>query len=326
MDARAELRSDARVFAEDGVGRRKHPRRARRKVVEIPDRRTDDHELAGFGRSHSLPNSTVRVAGMRARPNPPESAGYHAEVRSLLACLAFALALAATAAVVDRIAATVNDVAIPESEVRKAMVVSALQPEPGESRDAFRGRVLDALIDQHLEYEDAQRFGSAPPDAAEIEAAMRRLQDRLRAEGKDPESEFTRAGLTHGEVRASLERQLAIQRYLRERFNPVALADETKAREEYEKFYVPERRAAGLAVPPFESVLEEVRKRSQERTFEEEIEKWRKDLREKARVGVYRIPIPVPTERTRISLSSIAKVTPTPPPRVPSTPTSGPKK
>ena len=247
-------------------------------------------------------------------------------IRSLLACLAFALALAATADVVDRIAATVNDVAIPESEVRKAMVVSALQPEPGESRDAFRGRVLDALIDQHLEYEDAQRFGSAPPDAAEIEAAMRRLQDRLRAEGKDPESEFTRAGLTAGEVRASLERQLAIQRYLRDRFNPVALADETKAREEYEKYYVPERRAAGLAVPPFESVLEEVRKRSQERTFEEEIEKWRKDLREKARVGVYRIPIPVPTERTRISLSSIAKVTPTPPPRVPPTPTSGPKK
>ena len=247
-------------------------------------------------------------------------------IRTVLVSLAFALALAATADVVDRIAATVNDVAIPESEVRKAIVVSALQPEPGESGETFRGRVLDALIDQHLEYEDAQRFGSAPPDAAEIEAAMRRLQDRLRAEGKDPESEFTRAGLTHGEVRASLERQLAIQRYLRERFNPVALADETKAREEYEKYYVPERRAAGLAVPPFESVLEEVRRRSQERTFQEEIEKWRKDLREKARVGVYRIPIPVPTERARISLSSIAKVTPTPPPRVPSTPTSGPKK
>src|SRR5437016_8480729 len=246
-------------------------------------------------------------------------------IRTVLVSLAFALALAATADVVDRIAATVNDVAIPESEVRKAIVVSALQPEPGESGETFRGRVLDALIDQHLEYEDAQRFGSAPPDAAEIEAAMRRLQDRLRAEGKDPESEFTRAGLTHGEVRASLERQLAIQRYLRERFNPVALADETKAREEYEKFYVPERRAAGLAVPPFESVLEEVRKRSQERTFEEEIEKWRKDLREKARVGVYRIPIPVPTERTRISLSSIAKVTPTPAARVTPTPTTGPK-
>ncbi|HEY3171577.1 MAG TPA: hypothetical protein VGK86_03280 [Thermoanaerobaculia bacterium] len=245
-------------------------------------------------------------------------------MRSGLAFLLVAFALTLTADVVDRIAATVNDVAIPESEVRKAMVVSALQPEAGETREAFRGRVLDALIDQHLEYEDAQRFGSVPPDAAEIEAAMRRLEERLRAEGKDPETEFTRAGLTRAEVRASIERQLLIQRYLRERFNPVALADEARAREEYEKFYVRERRAAGLAVPPFESVLEEVRKRAQERTFEEEIEKWRKDLREKARVGIYRIPVLVPTERARVILSSIAKVTPTPIARVTPTPTPSP--
>jgi hypothetical protein len=236
-------------------------------------------------------------------------------VKRFLAAAALAAALALTADIVDRIAATVNDVAIPESEVRRAMVVSALQPEPGESPEAFRSRVLDALIDQHLEYEDAQRFGSAPPDAAEIEAAMQRLEGRLRAEGKDPAAEFTRAGLTREEVRASLERQLLIQRYLKERFNPVALADEERAREEYEKFYVPERRAAGLSVPPFESVLEEVRKRAQERSFADETEKWRRDLREKARVGIYRIPIPLGTDRKKVVVSSIANPTPTPTPK-----------
>jgi len=238
-------------------------------------------------------------------------------VKRFLASAALAAALALTADVVDRIAATVNDVAIPESEVRRAMVVSALQPEPGESPEAFRSRVLDALIDQHLEYEDAQRFGSAPPDAAEIEAAMQRLESRLRAEGKDPAVEFTRAGMTREEVRASLERQLLIQRYLKERFNPVALADEERAREEYEKFYVPERRAARLPVPPFESVVEEVRKRAQERSFADETEKWRRDLREKARVGIYRIPVPLGTDRKKVVVSSIANPTPTPTPKTP---------
>jgi parvulin-like peptidyl-prolyl isomerase len=236
-------------------------------------------------------------------------------VKRFLAAAALATALALFADVVDRIAATVNDVAIPESEVRKAMVVSALQPEPGELPGAFRSRILDALIDQHLEYEDAQRFGSAPPDAAEIEAAMRRLEERLRAEGKDPAAEFTRAGLTREEVRATLERQLLIQRYLKERFNPVALADEERAREEYEKFYVAERRAAGLPVAPFESVLEEVRRRAQERSFTEETEKWRRDLRQRARVGIYRIPVPLGTDRKKVVLSSIAKATPTPTPK-----------
>ena len=83
----------------------------------------------------------------------------------LLACVP------AGAEIVDRIAATVNDTAIPESEVRKAMVVSALLPQTGEGSEAFRARVLDALIDQHLEYEDALRFGPAPPDAGRARRA-----------------------------------------------------------------------------------------------------------------------------------------------------------
>jgi len=233
------------------------------------------------------------------------------------------LAGAATLALtetVDRIAATVNDVAIPESEVRKAMVTSALSPEAGETPEAFRSRVLDALIDQHLEYEDAQRFGPAPPDANEIAAAMRHLEERLRAEGKDPDAEFVRAGLTREEVRASIERQLLIQRYLRERFTPVALADEERAREEYEKHFVPERRAAALPVPPFEAVADEMRKRAQDRAFEEEVEKWRRELRQKARIGLFRIPVPLSSGRGRVVLSSISRVTPTPGPVLP-TPT-----
>jgi hypothetical protein len=233
--------------------------------------------------------------------------------------LAGAPALAAPETV-DRIAATVNDVAIAESEVRKTMVTSALRPEPGETPEKFRGRVLDALIDQHLEYGDAQRFGPAPPDATEIATAMRRLEDGLRAEGKDPDAEFVRAGLTREEVRASIERQLLIQRYLRERFTPVALADEERAREEYEDFYVPERRAAGLPAPPFETVVDEMRKRAQERTFEEEVGKWRRELRQKARIGLYRIPVPLPTGRERVALSSISPVTATPAPTPARTP------
>ena len=66
-------------------------------------------------------------------------------MRRFFAAALFAMAFALPADVVDRIAATVDDVAIPESEVRKAMVVSALQPEAGESREAFRARILDAL-------------------------------------------------------------------------------------------------------------------------------------------------------------------------------------
>ncbi len=207
--------------------------------------------------------------------------------------LAAAASLAQTA-VVDRVAASVNGIAIPESALRRAMVLSPLERQAGESPEAFRARVLDALIDQNLQYEDALRFGPASPDAAEIEGAVAKLRARLAEEGKDPSAEFSRAGMTADDVRASVERQLIVQRYLRERFRPISLADEERARAEYDERYAPERRAAGLPVPAFEQVSEDMRARARERAFDEEVEKWVKELREKAKIAIY----PTPTAPT----------------------------
>ena len=214
-------------------------------------------------------------------------------------------AAAALAATVDRIAATVNDVAIPESEVRRAMALSALRPAPGEGPESFRTRVLDALIDERLQYDDALRFGPAVPDAADVQAALQKLRDRIAKEGKSPDAEFAAAGLTPEEVRGMVERQLIIERYLQERFRPIAFADEDRAREEYEKHYVAERKAAGLPVPAFETVSEEMRARSQQRVFTEEAEKWMKEIRQKARITIYPAAGPrPPAARTPVLIAT----------------------
>jgi hypothetical protein len=239
-------------------------------------------------------------------------------MRVAAACLGLALLACPPALpgaeVVDRIAATVNDTAIPESEVRRAMFVSGLEPTTGETAEAFRARILDGLIEEHLEYEDAARFGPAPPDAPEIQKAMASLRDRIKAEGKDPDTEFARAGMTVDEVRASIDRQLVIARYLRERFAPIAYADEEQARAEYEKRYVPEQKAAGAPVQPFDVVAEEMRRRTSVRMFDEEVAKWLKDLHLKARVSIYRIPVGVPEGRTPVVLSAAPAPAKTPVP------------
>jgi hypothetical protein len=231
-----------------------------------------------------------------------------------LAVVTLAAAWSLSAEVVDRIAATVNDTAIPESEVRKAMLVSALEPAPGESAEAYRERILDALIDQQLEYQDASRFGPAPPDAAQVAEAMKKLEDRLKAEGRNPEAEFARAGLTEDDVAASLERQLVIQRYLRERFAPIAYADEEQARAEYASRYVPDQEAGKRPVEPFDKVAEEMRRRASERAFDEQVARWLKELRQKARIGVYRIPPLLQAERTPILVSTAPPAVRTPAP------------
>lgn len=213
-------------------------------------------------------------------------------------------------AVVDRIAATIDDVAIPESALRRAMATSALELEPGESPDAFRGRVLEALIDQRLQYDDAVRFGPAPPDAAEVTAAAQKLRERLKAAGRDPDREFDAAGLSPEQLRSTVERQLIVQRHLRERFRPLAISDAGRAREQYDQHYAPERLAAGLTVAPFESVSEEMRARSQQRVFEEEVEKWMRELRGRARISIYRLPPPYPEGSNPVVLSSVPRPTP----------------
>jgi parvulin-like peptidyl-prolyl isomerase len=207
----------------------------------------------------------------------------------------------AQGAVLDFVAASVNDIAITESEVRKAMAVSALRPEAGETAEAYRHRILEALIDERLQYEDAVRFGTSSPDAADVEEAMRKIRARLSAEGRNPDAEFAAAGMTVDEVRASVERQLIIQRYLLDRIRPIAATDD-RTREEYDTYYAPEQRARHVAVLPFDEVVEEMRKRSQQRAFDEEIEKWAKELREKARVVVYKVPVAVTPGRTPIAI------------------------
>ncbi|HKA37933.1 MAG TPA: hypothetical protein VKH43_14000 [Thermoanaerobaculia bacterium] len=219
-------------------------------------------------------------------------------------------------ATVDRIAATVNDTAIAESDVRRAMAVSALTREPTETPEAFRSRVLDAMIDERLQYEDALRFGPAPPEPGDVEAALKKLRERLTKEGKNPDAEYAAAGLTASEVRAMVERQLIVERYLQDRFRPIAFADEERAREEYDKFYVPERKAAGLAVPPFEQVSEEMRNRSAQRVFHEEVEKWIRELRDKSRISIYRLPPHSGAPRTPVVVATAGPVpSPTPKPR-----------
>lgn len=223
------------------------------------------------------------------------------------------LGAAAAAEVVDRIAATVNDAAIPESELRRAMVVSALERLPGESEEAYRSRVLDALIEERLEYDDAQRFGLAPPDAAEIGKAMENLRERLKASGKDPDVEFAAAGMSVDEVRASIERQLVIAAYVRERFAPVSYADEEQAKEEYEKRYVPEEKAAGRTPAPYDQVAAEMRRRYSVRAFDDEVARWLKDLRSKARISIFRLPVAVPAGRTPVVLLAAPTPAATPP-------------
>jgi hypothetical protein len=217
-----------------------------------------------------------------------------------------AVPIAAQAVILDRVAATVDGRAITESEVRRTILTADLRPSAGESPMQFRDRVLSAMIDDYLHYRDALRFSPAPPDAAAVDAALRKLRQRLQSEGKDPDTEFRQAGMSIEEVRASIEKQLVVSQYVRERFSVLAFVSPEDLQKEYEGPFSEAYRQAGRTVPPLSSVEEDVREELRARRTADEVDKWTKDLREKARIIVY-AEVPPFGSRRKITVSDAPK-------------------
>lgn len=215
----------------------------------------------------------------------------------------FAAALGAAATIVDRVAATVDGRAITESEVRRAILTAGLAPSASESETQFRDRVLSAMIDDSLRYRDALRFSPASPDAAAVDAELRKLRQRLQSEGKDPDREFRAAGMTIEEVRASIEKQMVVSQYVRERFSALAFISPEDLQAEYEGPFSDAYRRAGRPIPPLSSVEDDVREELRARRTADEVDKWTKDLREKARITVFG-DVPAFENRRRITVSS----------------------
>lgn len=216
------------------------------------------------------------------------------------------LLLAGTAggAAIDRIVASVDDRAITESELVRATLTGGIPREAGEDNGAFRARVLSEMIDEYLRYRDALRFSPSPPDAAEIRKALEALRARLSSEGKNPAAAFREAGLSEEAVRAAIERQLVVTRYVRDRFSALAIIGEEELRQEYDGAYSGEIRAAGRSIPPYSGVEEILRSRVRDRKTAEEVEKWTRELREKARISVTAEDPPL-GKRVRRVISSV---------------------
>ena len=212
-----------------------------------------------------------------------------------------ALAAAGFGAILDRVVATVDERAITLSELDRAVLTGGLAREPGENESAFRDRVLSEMIDEYLRYRDALRFSPAPPEPAAVDRAVESLRQRLRAEGRDPEAEFRAAGLSAPEVRASVERQIVVTQYVRDRFTALAFVSPEDLDGEYASV-AEEYRKSGRVPPARDSLEDDLRERLRDRRTAEEIDKWTKDLREKSRITI-RAPAPSASDRKPTVLS-----------------------
>jgi hypothetical protein len=205
--------------------------------------------------------------------------------------LTFALLFVASTAlplqgeVIDRIAAIVEREVITTSEIDQMEVLRFFPPVAGESRDAFRQRILDLLIAQALRLRDVERFGArnVPPDS--IEARLGQIVERFPSEEAFLEAAAA-TELTIQEIRALIRRQLQVEIYIEEHVAPMIFISLEEIERYYQTTWLPQRRERGLPVIPLVEVREEIRTLMRGERLQSEIRRWTEQLRERANVDI----------------------------------------
>ena len=130
---------------------------------------------------------------------------------------------------VMRIAAVVNDDVVSvyevQSRIRLLLVTSGLPPTP-EMTQRLQGQVLRMLIDERLQFQEAQRLGITVPDS-EVEAAIRRIEEANRMPANILPQILMRAGVPPSALNGQIRAGLAWRKIIEQRLIPaVQVSDE----------------------------------------------------------------------------------------------------
>lgn len=190
------------------------------------------------------------------------------------------LALAVQSLTLDRLVAVVNGQPIMLSDLRAARAME-LVPD---ARTLDQAALLERLIVRELMRAEVDRFSTAPPDADELDARLAQVARRLGSDngGAPPGDALAPLGLSQGRLRAWIEDDLRIERYLRQRFDAAAQPSDDEAlayfRSREREFLV------GGRPQSFAAVREEVRARLAGERRRELIDDWTAALRRRATI------------------------------------------
>jgi hypothetical protein len=196
------------------------------------------------------------------------------------------IALPASAATIDRIAALVDRQVLTISEITQMAEIRFFPRNAGQSEDDYRRSILESLIAQALRFRDVERFGAADVSKDSIEARLLQIQQRFASP-----AEFTaaieRAELTLDEVRTLIKRQLQVEGYIQERFAPAIFVSSDEIEAYYKGEWSQQRRQRGLPIPPLSEVQDDIRTLLKSTRLQQEVEKWTAQLRSRANVDIY---------------------------------------
>jgi hypothetical protein len=209
-------------------------------------------------------------------------------LRSALLIL-FSLCLPARPEVIDRVVVTVDKDVITESDIRKAIRLSAfLAGEPADFSAENRKKMASTLVDQLLLRREMEFTHFPPPKLPEAEQVVAAL--RKNHGNGDPavfKRELAKQGIREDELVQYLLRVIGTSRFIDLRFGPEVQLNETEVRNFCDTEVIPSYKRRGLPEPSFDDLRAQCERELTQRRADSVADRWLKETRERVHI-VYR--------------------------------------
>jgi len=198
------------------------------------------------------------------------------------------LALApADAAIIDRIAVTLDSQVITESEIMLEIRLTALlNGEPVDATPQARKKAANRLIEQKLIRREVELGRYVQPSPGEEEPMLKQIQAQRFRGPDDYRKALEKYGVDEAQLRAHLLWQLTLLRFIEVRFPPsVEVTDEDM--HQYFVQHLPElEKRAGKPVS-IESVRNEIRDALTEQLVDKQLNDWLAEARGRTHIAFH---------------------------------------
>ena len=188
--------------------------------------------------------------------------------------------------VIDRIAVTLDNQIITESEIAREIRLSAfLNGDPLDFSPEARRKAAGRLVEQKLIRREVELGHYPEPGKEEVAAMLRQIQSQRFRDAEDYRQALEKCGVSEDELNAHLLWQLTLLRFIDARFRPGIQVSDEEVRAYFDREQSkPEETADPGKRPKFEDLRDQIRETLINQRVDQELDDWLAATRKRTRI------------------------------------------
>jgi peptidyl-prolyl cis-trans isomerase SurA len=203
-----------------------------------------------------------------------------------LTLLSTLLTFSPRAEVIDRIAVTLDNHIIAESEVAREIRLSALlNGDPLDFSPEAKRQAAGRLVEQKLIRREIELGRYLEPSKDEVAAMLKHIQTQRFRSPEDYRRALEQCGISERDLNTHLLWQLTLLRFIDARFRPGVQVSDEEVRAYFDSEQSKPEETAGPGKPPrFEDVRDQIRETITNQRVDQQLDDWMTATRKRTRI------------------------------------------